>query len=185
MILPDTIIKEHQDNNSASRMPLVECKYPRKEVYIGPASVDLTLSMSFSVPKNMNIVKMDTESFYDQHYSKQYLLQPAGFVLASTQETVKLPDYISAFVQGRSSIGRLGLQIQNAGFIDAGFQGQITLELHNQGPNPILLEADTRICQIVFFQQIKSSKIPYQGKYQNQTGAVGSRLYLDLDKNFT
>ena len=181
MILPDSIIMEHQNNNSTSRQPLVECKYPRKEVYIGPASVDLTLSMSFSKPKKVNLVKLNTESFYDQYNSKQYLLQPAEFVLASTQETIKLPDYISAFVQGRSSIGRLGLQIQNAGFIDAGFQGQITLELHNQGPNPILLEADTRICQIVFFQQIKSSIKPYQGKYQNQTGAVGSRSYLDKD----
>lgn len=179
MILPDNVIEAHQNKAFTDRPTLVSCNYPSTPIHIGPASIDLTLSMSFSVPKKTNLIKLDEMSFYDHYTQKQFLLGSGEFVLASTQETVNLPDYISAFVQGRSSIGRLGLQIQNAGFIDAGFTGQITLELHNQGPNPILLESGTRICQIVFFQQVQASTKPYNGKYQNQTGAVGSRSYLD------
>ena len=92
-----------------------------------------------------------------------------------------MPDHLAAFVAGRSSVGRLGLQIQNAGFVDSGFQGQITLELYNQSEKPILLKAGVRICQIVFFQLDEPTAQPYQGKYQGQEGATGSRLYKDFE----
>jgi dCTP deaminase len=75
----------------------------------------------------------------------------------------------------------LGLQIQNAGFVDAGFEGQITLELYNQSEKPILLKAGVRICQLVFFQLDETTEKPYSGKYQNQQGATVSRLYQDFE----
>jgi dCTP deaminase len=89
---------------------------------------------------------------------------------------------MAAYVEGRSSIGRLGLQVQNAGFIDAGFEGQITLELENQSPFPIVLQVGVRICQIVFVQMLETAEQPYAGKYLNQRGATPSRL--DQDSEF-
>ena len=80
------------------------------------------------------------------------VLEPNHFVLASTAESIRVPHDMAAYVEGRSSIGRLGLQVQNAGFIDAGFHGQITLELENQSGFPIVLKKGVRICQIVFVQ---------------------------------
>ena len=109
------------------------------------------------------------------------MLEPSKFVLASTQEKISVPNHLAAFVAGRSSVGRLGLQIQNAGFVDSGFQGQITLELYNQSEKPILLKAGVRICQLVFFQLDETTEQPYSGKYQGQEGATGSRLYKDFE----
>ena len=90
---------------------------------------------------------------------------------------------MAAYVEGRSSIGRLGLQIQNAGFIDAGFHGQITLELENQSSFPIVLQSGVRICQIVFVQMNADAEKPYCGKYNGQTGATPSRLEVDPEFN--
>jgi dCTP deaminase len=175
MILSDSDIRNFKSNTNT---PLV-VNNENNEIYVGPSSVDLTLSNSFSFLEKTNLVKFDSKINYIEVNTNTYLLQAGEFVLASTQETINLPDNISAFVQGRSSIGRLGLQIQNAGFIDAGFIGEITLELHNQGPCPILLEKGKRICQVVFFKQQSASENVYNGKYQNQTGATGSKIYLD------
>ena len=86
---------------------------------------------------------------------------------------------MAAYVEGRSSIGRLRLQVQNAGFIDAGFQGQITLELENQSGFPIVLKKGVRICQIVFVQMSQSAEKPYYGKYSAQSGATASLLEVD------
>lgn len=176
MILSDLDIKNFQ-NNTKNNNPLVLT--PNKEIYIGPSSVDLTLSNSFTKLVNYEVIRFNEKVNYETLNINTYLLDPGQFILASTQETINLPDNISAFVQGRSSVGRLGLQIQNAGFIDAGFMGEITLELHNQGPCPILLEAGKRICQVVFFQQKSASENIYSGKYQKQAGATGSKIFLD------
>lgn len=151
----------------------------KNDVNIGPASVDLTLSNSFTKIVDYEIIKFDQKVNYESLNINEYLLEPGAFILASTEEKINLPNNISAFVQGKSSIGRLGLQIQNAGFIDSGFSGQITLELHNQGPCPILLEASKPICQVIFIEQKTPSTNPYNGKYQNQTGATGSKIHMD------
>ena len=88
----------------------------------------------------------------------EFVLEPNHFVLASTAESILVPHDIAAYVEGRSSIGSLGLQVQNAGFIDAGFHGQITLELENQSGFPIVLKKGIRICQIVFVQMRRSAE---------------------------
>ena len=82
-------------------------------------------------------------------------------------------------VEGRSSLGRLGLFIQNAGWVDPGFHGEITLELFNANRCAIKLQAGRRIGQLVFARMDRAARNPYRGKYQGQRGATGSRVFLD------
>lgn len=82
-------------------------------------------------------------------------------------------------VEGRSSLGRLGLFIQNAGWVDPGFHGEITLELFNANRCAIRLQAGRRIGQLVFARMDRAAQNPYRGKYQGQRGATGSRVFLD------
>jgi len=93
---------------------------------------------------------------------KLFVIQPKHFILATTREYIKLPDYLTAFVEGRSSLGRLGLFIENAGWVDAGFPGM-------------------RICQLVFAKMEEPAEKPYRGKYQGQRGTTASRIYMDED----
>uniref|UniRef100_UPI0025809902 dCTP deaminase n=1 Tax=Parabacteroides sp. TaxID=1869337 RepID=UPI0025809902 len=94
-------------------------------------------------------------------------------------EYISLPDNLTAFVEGRSSLGRMGLFIQNAGWVDPGFAGEITLELFNANRCAIELQAGRRIGQLVFAQMDQAALHPYRGKYQGQRGATGSMVYLD------
>ncbi len=169
MIIPDVGLKQ-----------LVENGYLPEGLLIGPSSVDLTLSNSFSWPdpQSEEIVLGETVP-HQSVESDRFVLEPHHFVLASTAEVIQVPEHMAAYVEGRSSIGRLGLQVQNAGFIDAGFKGQITLELANQSPFPIVLKPGTRICQIVFVQMAEAAEKPYSGKYGGQMGATPSRLEKD------
>ena len=100
-------------------------------------------------------------------------------MLATTMEYVTLPDNLTAFVEGRSSLGRMGLFIQNAGWVDPGFRGEITLELFNANRCAIELRAGRRVGQLVLAEMDAPALHPYSGKYQGQTGATGSRVYLD------
>jgi len=167
---------------------LQEQGYLPKQVYIGPSSVDLTLSNSFCVMDSPNeeyvLDALDEQSF---HYwvEDTIVLAPMEFVLASTNEEIGVPVDCAAYVEGRSSVGRMGVQVQNAGFIDAGFRGQITLELQNQSKFPIRLSSGMRICQLVYVQMTSPSSSPYNGKYQFQKGATESRLYQDLMREVT
>lgn len=146
-----------------------------------PASIDLTLGDHFlKVDENaVDRITLDAELRYVPLHTKEIVIPPLSFLLAVTRERIKLPYHITAFVEGRSSIGRLGLFIQNAGWVDPGFDGTLTLELFNANRLPIRLRAGRRICQIVFAQLDRSTGHPYRGKYQHQAGAVGSRIHLD------
>ena len=84
-------------------------------------------------------------------------------------------------VEGRSSLGRLGLFIQNAGWVDPGFCGEITLELFNANRCAIELQAGRRVGQLVFARMDQAAGHPYRGKYQGQKGATGSRVFLDKE----
>ena len=153
--------------------------------HMQPASVDLTLGSHFlKVDENaIDRITLDSELRYlDLHAdseTEEIVIPPLSFLLAVTRERIRLPANMTAFVEGRSSIGRIGLFIQNAGWVDPGFDGTITLELFNANRLPIRLRAGRRICQIVFAQLDRSTSRPYQGKYQHQSGAVGSRIHLD------
>lgn len=147
------------------------------------ASVDLTLGGSFAMIKPKNgIISLDEEVEYTEvkYASKDdAILPPHSFALATTQQKITLPDNVGAFVTGRSSIGRLGLFIENAGWIDPSFSGELTLELYNATSFPIRLSQGRRVAQIIFAQLDNNCEKPYNGKYQNQVGATPSRIYLD------
>lgn len=175
MILSDRDIKEMIASGELYISPL-------EDNQIQPASVDIRLSNCFAEmlkPYN-GVINMSEETRYVQKVTNSYLLEPGKFVLASTREYIKVPSNVTAFVEGRSSIGRLGLFIQNAGWVDPGFEGEITLELFNAGQYPIELIPNKRVGQLVFAKTKTPALNPYKGKYQGQTGAVGSKLYMDL-----
>lgn len=177
MILSDKTIKEMLDSGEMELSPLTDES-------IQPASVDIRLGDSFKVPADYGVIGFDKEIGYVDLESQKdgiYVVPPHSFVLATTMEYIKLPDDISAQVEGRSSIGRMGLFIQNAGWVDAGFEGEITLELYNAGPNYIKLSPGHRIGQLVFHKMTTLADKPYRGKYQGQMGATGSRKHLDKD----
>ena len=173
MILSDKTIRELLSAGQLSIDPL-------EDIQIQPASVDVRLGNSFSVIKSgNNILKMDAPIEYYSITAESFLLLPKHFVLATTVEYFRLPDNLTAFVEGRSSIGRLGLFIQNAGWVDPGFEGEITLELFNASDHAIELCTGRRVGQLVFAQMSCNAEKPYRGKYQGQRNATGSRIQFD------
>ena len=148
---------------------------------IQPASVDIRLGNHFLKLDENSIESMTlTEEIrYISFESDEVIIPPHSFLLATTREYIKLPGNLTAFVEGRSSIGRMGLFIQNAGWVDPGFEGEITLELYNANRLPIKLKSDRRICQLVFASMDQYALNPYKGKYQGQKKPVGSRVFLD------
>ena len=156
---------------------------PLEPEQIQPASVDIRLGSTFSIVEDTSagIITLEREIHFKSIQTETYLLLPGQFVLATTMEYFRLPDDLTAFVEGRSSLGRMGLFIQNAGWVDPGFHGEITLELFNANRCAIQLRAGRRIGQLVFAQMDGPARHPYSGKYQGQTGATGSRVYLDRD----
>lgn len=150
---------------------------------IQPASVDIRLGNTFSVVEDSSngIITLNDEVKYKKIETDRYLLLPGQFVLASTMEYFSLPDNLTAFVEGRSSLGRLGLFIQNAGWVDPGFEGEITLELFNANRCAIELHTGRRVGQLVFAQLDDHALNPYNGKYQGQRGATASKVFMDTD----
>lgn len=149
---------------------------------VQPASLDITIGDEFSIIKSTpnGVISFDNPVEYTTIKRSSYLLLPKQFALATTNEYIKLPNNVTAFVEGRSSIGRLGLFIQNAGWVDPGFEGQITLELFNASDWAIDIKAGTRVGQLVFAYTNTPCIKPYVGKYQGQIGATGSALYKDF-----
>lgn len=153
------------------------------EGQINPASLNLRLGNTFLRQKKtpMGITLGDQVDY--QRYAvadgSAFPLYPGEFILATTKEVLKMPESVAGFVQGRSSIGRIGLTTQNAGFIDPGFNGAITLELVNESPNTLFLKPGYPVAQVVFFDAA-GVKRPYAGKYNGQIEATGSRMYQDV-----
>ncbi|RUM58220.1 MAG: dCTP deaminase [Persephonella sp.] len=180
MILSDRQIKELIDSGEI----LIE---PLDLSQIQPSSVDLRLGDEFIIfPDNIEVIDV-----LDNNISKflkkvkinenGFIINPKQFVLATTVEYIKLPDYITAFVEGRSSLGRLGLFIENAGWVDAGFEGNITLEFFNANSRPLKIYPNMRICQLVFAKMEEPAENPYRGKYFAQRGVTASRIFMDKD----
>ena len=158
---------------------------PLHKSQIQPASVDIRLGDTFSIVEDSSsgIITLDNAISYKEITAKKYLLLPGQFVLATTMEYISLPNDLTAFVEGRSSLGRMGLFIQNAGWVDPGFSGEITLELYNANRCAIELQAGRRIGQLVFAKMDQAAINPYNGKYQGQRGATGSKIFLDKENN--
>ena len=177
MILSDKTIKEMLRDKSLTITPLTDSQ-------IQPASFDIRLGNTFSIVDDIpsGVITLDSEIKYKTLTTDKYLILPGQFVLATTMEYFELPDDLTAFVEGRSSLGRMGLFIQNAGWVDPGFKGEITLELFNANRCAIELTAGRRVGQLVFAKMDSAAENPYDGKYQGQTGATGSRVFMDRDK---
>ena len=164
---------------------LMECGYLQTdcEKRINPASLNVRIGNSFLVPcrKLFGGIRLGSRVKYRSVRIKEgevFRLRPGQFALATTMEHICVPNDLAAFVQGRSSIGRAGLTVQNAGFIDPGFSGHITLELKNETTNTILIPPGYPVAQIVF-EEATQVMNPYRGKYSGQIDATGSRMYLD------
>ena len=174
MILSDKTILMMMENGALRISPLSKDQ-------VQPASVDVRLGNTFSIVEDSytGIVTLENEIKYKTIKTDTYVLLPGQFVLATTMEYIELPNDLTAFVEGRSSLGRMGLFIQNAGWVDPGFNGEITLELYNANRCAIELKAGRRIGQLVFAKMDNAALNPYNGKYQGQKGATGSRVFLD------
>jgi len=156
---------------------------PIEKEQIQPASIAIRLGNTFSIVEDTStgIINLENEIKYKTITSDSYILLPNQFVLATTMEYFDLPDDLTAFVEGRSSLGRMGLFIQNAGWVDPGFKGEITLELYNANRCAIELKAGRRVGQLVFAKMDETALNPYNGKYQGQRGATGSRVFMDKE----
>lgn len=156
---------------------------PMEKEQIQPASVDIRLGDTFSIVEDSStgVIDMEQAISYKTIKTDTYVLLPGQFVLATTMEYFELPDNLTAFVEGRSSLGRMGLFIQNAGWVDPGFKGEITLELFNANRCAIELKTGRRVGQLVFAEMDQPAQNPYNGKYQGQTGATGSRVFMDQE----
>ncbi|MCK0472897.1 dCTP deaminase [Halalkalibacter sp. APA_J-10(15)] len=178
MILSGKSIQERWEKREISISPFERTRQ------IQPASVDLRLGNEFKIvdQDKVELLKMDQPSIYKniEVIRNRIVIPPHSFMLATTLETIKLPNHLTAFVEGRSSIGRLGLFIQNAGWVDPGFSGQITLELYNSNQVPIEVQVGRRICQLVI-AELDEKTFPYKGKYAGQSGAMESKVYMDVE----
>lgn len=180
MVLSDQDIKRRIEDGSL----VID---PYSEDAVEPASVDLHLGDEFKVAQQADIGIVDAARGDDSSIGYQevghYTVYPETLVLATTKERVEIPDDMVAHVLGRSSLGRLGLSVhQTAGYIDPGFNGEITLELSNHGPLPVRLDEGLRICQIVFEELSSEAEEPYGhegSQYQEQSGATPSGMDFD------
>jgi len=167
---------------------------PLDERCIQPSSIDVKVSNLFRVFRNHTAgiidVKQDLEDLTEMvnvDPDGVFMLHPGEFVLGSTLERITVPDDLVARIEGKSSLGRLGLLIHStAGFIDAGFDGHITLELSNVASLPITIYPGMKIGQISFVQMTTPADNPYGkgargSKYQGQRGPTPSRYF----ENFT
>lgn len=157
---------------------------------VQPSSIDVKLSNLFRVFRNHTAAVLDVKKdltglteLVEVNQDGCFLLHPGEFVLGSTLERVAVPHNLVARVEGKSSLGRLGLVIHStAGFIDAGFDGHVTLELANLANLPITLYPNMKIGQISFITMTSPAENPYgQGakgsKYQGQRGPTPSRYF--------
>ena len=187
-ILSDKTIKEYLEEGKIVIDPL------KDEQQIQPSSVDMRLGDEFKVFKVIRkpyIDPKDEEDIAEYMESstvpegEAFIIHPNEFALATTQEYVKVPDDLVARVEGRSSMGRLGVTMHvTAGYVDPGFEGRITLEISNIGAMPVALYPGQRVCQLVFETMTTPAELPYghpkrNSKYMNQLKPESSRVKLD------
>jgi dCTP deaminase len=153
-----------------------------------PASIDLRLGSQWLIPKPNRCVEglgkwahdSRLKAKYHEINSPEFIIPAHGFVLVRTQEVIELSSELVAVVQGRSSFGRFGVNTENAGLIDPGFYGSITLELYNNLPDPVILYAGTPCCQLVVSRMEGSTEGGYTGRYQGQLATKGSMLHATV-----
>jgi dCTP deaminase len=186
MVLSDESIREQLESGGILIEPLADDA-------LQPSSVDLRVDRLFRVFRN------DTTPYIDPKKPQEdltelvevkdgdaFILHPGEFVLGSTLERVALGEDLVARLEGKSSLGRLGLLIHStAGFVDAGWDGHLTLELSNVANLPIAIYPGMKIGQISFLRMTTKASLPYgseetRSKYQGQQGPTPSRYYLNF-----
>jgi dCTP deaminase len=183
VILSDRTLREKLDAGEIEIDPLGDNA-------IQPSSVDLRVDRYFRVFRNHTLGYIDVKQNLDDltelveiEATGVFILHPGEFVLGSTLERVRVPTDLVARLEGKSSLGRLGLLIHStAGFVDAGWNGQLTLELSNVANLPITLYPGMKIGQISFIQMTTAADVPYgstgvRSKYQDQVGPIPSRYW--------
>jgi dCTP deaminase len=171
---------------------------PFDDVMVQPSSIDVRLDRFFRVFNNTRYTHIDPAMQQDDLTSlvepadeEPFVLHPGEFVLGSTFELVTLPDDLAGRLEGKSSLGRLGLLTHStAGFIDPGFSGHITLELSNVANLPITLWPGMKIGQLCLFRLSSSAEHPYGStqagsRYQGQRGPTPSRAHLNFHRTDT
>jgi dCTP deaminase len=163
---------------------------------IQPSSVDVVLDRYFLLFDNHRCAVIDPAEQQDElthvteaREGEPFILHPGEFALGSTYERVKLPADVAARLEGKSSLGRLGLLTHStAGFIDPGFEGHVTLELSNVATLPIKLWPGMKIGQLCFFQLSSPADRPYGSgasgsRYQGQRGPTASRSHIGFHRS--
>jgi dCTP deaminase len=162
---------------------------------IQPSSVDVRLDRYFRVFENHRyphidpaVEQPDLTREVEPEGDEPFILHPGEFVLASTYEVISLPDDIASRLEGKSSLGRLGLLTHStAGFIDPGFEGHVTLELSNVATLPIKLWPGMKIGQLCMFRLSSPADFPYGSakygsRYQGQRGPTPSRSFIGFHR---
>lgn len=188
MLLSDGDIRAQLD---AGRVKLD----PLDRSMIQPSSVDVRLDKFFRLFDNHRYPMIDPAQeqpdltrLVEVAEGESFVLHPGEFVLASTLELVTLPSDLAARLEGKSSLGRLGLLTHStAGFIDPGFTGHVTLELSNSATLPIVLWPGMKIGQMCFFKLSSPAEKPYgsaeyQSRYQGQRGPTASRSFQNFHR---
>jgi dCTP deaminase len=168
---------------------------PYDRELVQPSSIDVRLDKFFRLFDNHkyphidpSVDQPDLTRLVETTGEDPFVLHPGEFVLGSTYEVVSLPDDIAARLEGKSSLGRLGLLTHStAGFIDPGFSGHVTLELSNVATLPIMLWPGMKIGQLCFFELSSPAEKPYgsseyQSRYQGQRGPTASRSALNFHR---
>lgn len=166
---------------------------PDLEVQLGSCSIDLRLGNTFRIFESGIHGVIDFQKNVNHEFTKEitvakrqpFIIQPGDFVLATTVEKLELPDDLLGRLEGRSSIGRLGIIIHStAASIDPGMRGHITLELANMGKLPVALYPAMRICSVSFEQLTSAADVPYyqkkSAKYLEQVGPGESKIDEEL-----
>jgi dCTP deaminase len=187
MVLSDRTIKEEL---AAGRIVID----PLGDGCIQPASVDLHLDQNLLVFRNSRRpfidVRQDMSDLTEMEEIDRetpFMLHPGEFVLASTLEEIELPDDLVARLEGKSSLGRIGLLIHStAGYVDPGWKGHLTLELSNVSNLPVTLYYGMKIGQLSFLRLTTAADVVYGSpelgsKYQGQTEATASRMYRNFE----
>ncbi len=188
MLLSDRDIKAQLDSGNVGLEPY-------DPTLIQPSSVDVRLDRFFRLFDNHkypfidpSVEQSELTRLVEVEADQPFILHPGEFVLAATYEQVTLGHNIAARLEGKSSLGRLGLLTHStAGFIDPGFSGHVTLELSNVATLPILLWPGMKIGQLCFFQLSSEAENPYGSplygsRYQGQRGPTASRSYKNFYK---
>ena len=188
MVLSDVDLEAALNSGEISISPA-----PDLATQLGACSLDLRLGREFRVFERARTAFIDPrETIAWDSFTRlvtvkddeQFIMHPQELVLASTIEYLKLPANILGRLEGRSSLGRLGIIVHGtAPLFFPGFEGCAVMELGNIGPMPVALYPGMRICAFTFERLSSPSSRPYKGKYSGQAGPVGSRLQRDNEMN--